>query len=240
MQDLTTRQIQILKHIIEEYIETAEAVGSETLEKKYNLTVSPATIRNEMVKLTELGYLKQPHTSAGRAPTSMALKFYVINLLEPEVLPVTEEVSVKQRLWDNRHKYEKTLREATKALAEKTKTLALLSSNDDLFYHAGSANILDFPEFYDIDLTRSLLSMLDQIDYWQGLFDKAATTDDPFYVLLGEEMGRGVFEPCGFVYTRFQSPQHKGVIGVVGPCRLNYGRVIPMVRYFGSLLSEIV
>ena len=69
MHDLTTRQIEILKALIEEYIETASAVGSETLEKKHNLSASPATIRNEMVRLTDLGYLKKLHASAGRVPT---------------------------------------------------------------------------------------------------------------------------------------------------------------------------
>ena len=61
---LTSRQTQILKTIIDEYIETAEPVGSDALDKKYNLGVSPATIRNEMVALTKSGYLRQPHTSA--------------------------------------------------------------------------------------------------------------------------------------------------------------------------------
>ena len=64
MHDLTQRQIEILKSLIEEYIETAEPVGSETLEKKHALSASPATIRNEMVKLTHYGYLKKTHISS--------------------------------------------------------------------------------------------------------------------------------------------------------------------------------
>ena len=98
MNDLNDRQIQILKAIIEEYIETAEPVGSEKMDKKYNLGVSPATIRNEMVKLTKMGYLKQPHTSAGRTPSPLALKYYVSSLMKPEDLSVAEEVRVKQTL----------------------------------------------------------------------------------------------------------------------------------------------
>ena len=70
MEELTSRQISLLKTIIEEYMETAEPVGSQKIEKKYGLGVSPATIRNEMAKLTESGYLRQPHASAGRIPTS--------------------------------------------------------------------------------------------------------------------------------------------------------------------------
>ena len=99
MDQLTPRQIQILKAVIEEYIETADAVGSETLEKKYSLDVSPATIRNEMVALTNLGYLKQLHKSAGRVPTSISLKYYVKNILKQQELPVSEEVSVKQKIF---------------------------------------------------------------------------------------------------------------------------------------------
>src|SRR5512138_2781944 len=104
MVELTDRQIKILKVIIEEYMNTAEAVGSDTLDKKYNLGVSPATIRNEMVRLGDLGYLKQPHTSAGRIPTPLALKLYVTELMSPQELPVTEEVAVKERIWDHRQR----------------------------------------------------------------------------------------------------------------------------------------
>jgi heat-inducible transcriptional repressor len=82
MHDLTARQVEILKSLIEEYIETAEPVGSETLEKKHNLSASPATIRNEMVRLTDLGYLKKPHVSAGRIPTPAGMKFYVKQLMK--------------------------------------------------------------------------------------------------------------------------------------------------------------
>ena len=96
---LTARQTQILKVIVDEYIATAAAVGSEALDKKYNLGVSPATIRNEMVSLTKSGYLKQLHTSAGRVPTPVAMKFYIDQLmeekqiLEPLIAGVTQVLS---------------------------------------------------------------------------------------------------------------------------------------------------
>src|SRR5258708_6464339 len=102
MHDLTQRQIDILKSLIEEYIETANPVGSETLEKKHSVSASPATIRNEMVRLTELGYLQKPHTSAGRIPTAMGMKFYVTQLMKEKELSVAEEVAMKEKLWDYR------------------------------------------------------------------------------------------------------------------------------------------
>ncbi len=233
--DLTPRQIQILKAVIDEYISTAEAVGSETLEKKYNLGVSPATIRNEMVRLTELGMLKQPHTSAGRAPTPVALKYYVEQLMKPKDLSVAEEVAVKEKIWNYRQEIDKLLREATKALAEKTKTLAITATNEGDLYYAGAANILDMPEFYDYQLTHDLLGTLDEYAFWWRLLEMH---DDPFSILVGEDLSGGALTQCGFVYHKFKTPHVTGAIGVVGPSRLNYPSVIPVVRYLGTLIDE--
>ncbi len=100
MYDLTTRQIDILKNIVREYIDTAEAVGSETLEKKYDLGVSPATIRNEMAEMIKLGYLSKPHSSAGRIPTSKAIKLYINELMKEREMSVADEVATKEKIWD--------------------------------------------------------------------------------------------------------------------------------------------
>src|SRR5581483_2587704 len=124
MYDLTPRQIQILKYIVKDYIDTAEPVGSETLEKKYDLGVSPATIRNEMAEMVRLGYLSKPHTSAGRVPTSKALKMYVNDLMKAKELSVADEVEAKEKVWDVRAREDRFLREITRALAQKTKSLA--------------------------------------------------------------------------------------------------------------------
>ena len=233
--DLTPRQIQILKAVIDEYILTAEAVGSETLEKKHNLGVSPATIRNEMVRLTDMGLLKQPHTSAGRSPTPGALKYYVEQLMKPKDLSVAEEVAVKEKVWNYRAEIDKLLREATKALAEKTKTLAITATSEGDLYYAGAANILDMPEFYDYQLTHELLETLDEYGFWWHVLEAHA---DPFSILVGEDLSSGTLTQCGFVYNKFKTPHISGAIGVVGPSRLNYPSVIPVVRYLGNLIDE--
>jgi heat-inducible transcriptional repressor len=235
---LTDRQIQILKAIIEEYIETAEAVGSQTLEKKYSLGVSPATIRNEMVRLTDNKFLKQPHTSAGRVPTPMALKFYIQNLMQQKDMPVTEEVSVKEKIWDYRMHRDRLLREATRTLSEKTHTLALATTNEGELYHAGMAYLLDMLEFYDMITTKNLLTVLDQCDFWWDLFGKGEQ-DAPFHVIFGKELKEDYLANCGMVYTTINTPKLQCAIGVVGPARLNFPYVIPVVSYFGTLLTEV-
>jgi transcriptional regulator of heat shock response len=238
MVELTDRQIKLLKVIIEEYIETAEPVGSEMLDKKHNLGVSPATIRNEMVRLTQNGFLKQPHTSAGRVPTPMALKFYIQNLMQQKEMSVTDEVSVKEKVWDYRTKTDKLLREATKALAEKTHTLALATTNEGDLYYTGAANLLDMLEFYDMITTKSLLTALDQFDFWWNIFDRAEV-GAPYHVVFGEELGRNVLSNCGMVYALVNEPKLKCAICIVGPNRLNFPYVIPVVSYFGHLIDDI-
>lgn len=80
--ELTERKLKILQAIISDYVKTAEPVGSRTLSKKYDLGISPATIRNEMADLEEMGYLTHPHTSAGRVPSDAAYRLYVNALME--------------------------------------------------------------------------------------------------------------------------------------------------------------
>ena len=86
MDDLSPRQIDILRTIIQEYTETGEPVGSEILEKKYKLGVSPATVRNEMVGLAKKGYLKKTHFSSGRVPSAKGFRFYINRLMKTKDL----------------------------------------------------------------------------------------------------------------------------------------------------------
>lgn len=239
MTELTDRQTEILKILIEEYIESAEPVGSESLEKKHELGVSPATVRNEMVKLTQAGYLKQPHTSAGRIPTKEGFKFYVNQLMEEKKLSVADEVAAKEKVWDARFDFDQLMKQAVRALAERTQSLSIAATNKGDLYHAGYANVLQIPEFYDIDVTRTVLSLIDEIKEVQQLFDKCFG-EGPIHYLLGDELGYEFLEPCGMVFIKFEAgSKRSGSLGVIGPNRLNYSLVVPMVRYFGDLIEEL-
>lgn len=239
MHDLTQRQIEILKSLIEEYIETAEPVGSETLEKKHSLSASPATIRNEMVRLTNYGYLKKTHISSGRVPTPAAMKFYVKQLMKEKELSVAEEVAVKEKVWDSREKEHEFLKEVTRELAAKTGAVAIAATDSGEYFISGYANILDMPEFFDIDLTKTLLSAIDEFECFKPFFD-AAGADTEIQILMGDDLGPKLAGPYGFVFKRYATTENNGgEIGVIGPARLNYTYVVPAVRYFGSLISEV-
>lgn len=238
MPDLTSRQVQILKVIIEEYMATAAPVGSEILDKKYNLGVSPATIRNEMVQLSNQGFLHQPHTSAGRAPTPMAMKFYVRQLMQEEDLSVADEAAVKGKIWDHKEKIERLLHEATRVLSERTKALALATTEDGDIYHAGYANLLESPEFFDIDVVRTVLSMIDDFSWLKKIFG-SAMGEEEIHILLGDELGIQFLQPCGIIFTNYHTNRGSGTIGIVGPCRINFSRAIPNLRYITNLIQEI-
>lgn len=236
--NISQRQSLILKTIIEEYTSTAEPVGSITLEKKYNLGVSPATIRNEMVALTKMGFLAQPHTSAGRIPTPMALKYYVRELVREQELSTAEEVAVKEKVWDQRFEAEKFLKQLTRVLAETTNDLAVVCTSRGDVFHAGYAHILDNPEFYDIDVARQLLSLIDEFNDLNAIFNKASG-EETVHILVGDDLDSKWFQALGLVFTGFKGPQLSGSLGVIGPARLNYPQLIPVVRYFGNLANEI-
>jgi len=239
MHNLTQRQVEILKSIIEEYIATAEPVGSVTLEKKYNLSASPATIRNEMVRLSTLGYIKKPHSSAGRVPTPLGMKFYVKELMKERELSTVEEVKLKEQVWDGREESYRCLRGVVRTLAQKTGTLAIVALDNGPIFVAGHANILNMPEFFDIRITQELLRALDEDEIFYNLFTQFPS-DREVHVLLGEDLGSRLRGPYGLVYTRFETPlQAHGEVAVLGPVRLNYPNVVPTVRYFADLIHEV-
>lgn len=238
MIDLTERQKNLLRAVIEKYIETAEPIGSETIEKEARLGVSPATIRNEMVRLTGLGYLRQPHTSAGRIPTSIGMKFYVDQLMEEKSLSLKDEVAIKEEFRDQSEPFNRLLKHISQSLASQTRSLAVATDEDGDIYASGMANILDMPEFYDIDITRTVLSMVDRFETLKQVIDQMRG-EEQIRILFGDELGIPYLEPCGFVVTRYQMGNHRGVLGIIGPSRLNYPTVIPTIRYFSQLLSEL-
>jgi heat-inducible transcriptional repressor len=191
-----------------------------------------------MVQLASMGFLQKAHSSAGRIPTSLGLKFYVKQLMKTQEVSVADEVSMKEKIWDYRNQLHRLLREATKNLAAKTKTIAVATTQDGDLFAAGTAYILDMPEFYDIDVTRSFLSLLDRYEIIQGLCEKAFV-DEETHVLIGEDMGSWATAPYGFVFSQFTIAGKHGTIGVLGPARMNYQYVIPTVKTYSDLIAEI-
>jgi len=236
---LTARQTQILKSIIDEYIDTAEPVGSQALEKKYSFGVSPATIRNEMVFLTTSGYLRQPHTSAGRIPSPKALKFYVDQLMEEKQMSLADEVKAKEEVWDSREDVDSLLEEAVKALAERTRNVAVAETDEGKVWHAGYANIFANPEFSDLRTCANFFTFLDEGQRLHELFFEREISGSLIDVLFGEDLGWSEIGPVGVIATHFSIRGRNGALAVIGPIRLSYPTIIPTLKYFKNLIEEV-
>lgn len=236
---ITARQTALLKTIIDEYIEMAEPVGSLAIEKKYNLGVSPATIRNEMANLTKMGYLRQPHTSAGRVPTPAAMKFYISQLMEEKDMGLAQEVKIKEDLKDTKKDFDKLMEEATEALAKETNSLAIAATSDGDVWKAGYAHVYDSPDFFGAPLVcKSIFSFLEEPKSLHELLFERLTGLSPIEVLFGEEFGWPYFDPVGIVASRFSVGGKTGAIGVVGPFGLNYPYIIPVVRKVKGFIED--
>lgn len=125
---LDARKSQILKAVVDDYIDTAEPVGSKSLVSKFSLNVSSATVRNEMAELEEMGYLEQPHTSAGRIPSDKGYRAYVDNMLRVSEIPPEEAESMRSYLRENLDEMTVLIRKAASILSEKTDYTSLVLS----------------------------------------------------------------------------------------------------------------
>ena len=122
--DLSERKLKILQAIIADFIRTAEPVGSRTISKNYDLGISPATIRNEMSDLEELGYLTHPHTSSGRVPSEKAYRLYVNQMMNKRELTEEEKTSISMQLNSNVNELENLVQRAAHVLSEITNLTA--------------------------------------------------------------------------------------------------------------------
>lgn len=241
MSDLTQRQIDILRAIIQEYTETGEPVGSEVLEKKYKLGVSPATIRNEMVELNKKGYLKKTHFSSGRVPSALGFRFYIQNLMKKRELSTFDEVAYKNSIWDERDNVHRLLHHATKALSKRTGMLSLIVTDSGETYYSGMANLLDQSEFWNLDLSKNLFLLLDETFFWEDILKQFYRLEEEILYVLGEEdFHNPVFESCASIFADFEGGQHKGIIGVVGPKRMLYEVITPQVEHLSDLIQDII
>ncbi len=239
MIDLTARQVQILRAIIEEFIDTAEPVGSDTIDKKFSIGVSPATIRNEMVYLSKQGYLNKTHSSAGRVPTPLAFKLYVNELMKEQELTVADEVSAKEKIWNSRQEIDRLLSQITKVLADRSNALAVAMIDEDHLYHSGYANLLQMPEFYDIKVMRNVLQLIEETNLLEEIFEFGAS-ENLVQVVYGAELGNKNLEPVGVIHMALNIGGQECHMGVFGSSRFDYSYVIPMMKYVRGLILEIV
>lgn len=235
---MSERQIAILAAIIEQYAEIASPVGSVTLAKLFG--VSSATIRSEMAKLEDMGYIKAPHTSAGRIPTDKGYRVYV-NALTDAKMTDTPALSrstraIEARVQSHTSHADRAIRGAVDSLVELTHNLGLATIGDELYMN-GIGTLFSQPEFLQGDHTQAVARLLDNIEPWL----RETSPNEPLNVYIGAENPIGRSSGATLIISRFRSPySDNSYIGVLGPTRQNYTKTMRLVSRTGEMLEDIL
>jgi transcriptional regulator of heat shock response len=230
------RKELILNTIIKEHIKTGAPVGSSILVEKYKLKISPATARNEMAELENDGYIIQPHTSAGRIPTEKAYRLFLeksellengfnkkknkydFNELE-KVLNTTDEASLK---------------EASKLISAISEGAVFWAFHRHNLYYTGISNLFHQPEFSQMETIYDISTVIDQMDIIiDSIFEK---TDEGIEVLIGSENPFGSI--CAVVLLKYKTVDRTGMLGILGPMRMNYEKNINIVKFVNENLRK--
>ena len=335
---LDPRAAELLKMLVERYIHDGQPVGSRTLSRMASLGLSPATIRNVMADLDDLGFVASPHTSAGRVPTTRGYRYFVDSLLAPESLSDETQASLADELLPRNRGSEELVHQASNLLSSLShmagvvtvprrnlsvlrrieflplsdqRVLAILVVNqrevqnriinvdrdygadelerfvnllnekyagrdlvslrrqlqDDVmdaqssvnlnlreavvmadqalkgtqqqdYVLAGGANLLGYQEMTDVQRLRQLFDALDRKRDLLHLFDQCLSAPG-MQIFIGDESGYRVLDECSVVTAPyFVEGQVAGVLGVIGPTRMAYHRIIPLVSETARLLSK--
>lgn len=335
---LTERERDVLRAIIQDYISSAEPVGSRSVARKYGFRLSPATIRNIMADLAEFGYLDQPHTSAGRVPTDLGYRVYVDSLMSRRPLTRAEESMIERKFRPPQGEVEDLMREASKLLSglsrsvgvvlaprvdqlavkrieffhlagervlvilittsgqvhhrmvildevipqdELNKIARLLNTlveglslsrvrqllvkkmaeekamYDELLrralklgqksfagdmegevYIGGTANIMDQPEFADVEKMRSIFAAFEETSKLVKILDQCLT-QEALTTIIGSENVIRELQDLSLVTAPYWCGEHLlGTLGVIGPTRMEYSRIIPLVDFTAKLVSR--
>jgi heat-inducible transcriptional repressor len=335
--NLSEREREVLQSLISHYIATAEPVGSRAIANRFRLGISPATVRNTMQDLEEMGLISQPHTSAGRIPTDKGYRVYVDSMMGREALTACEEDQIRREICVDYAAVEDILDQTARVLATVSRQLGvtiaprfdqgvltritlipvaeqkilvvlavkhglvrsilleaesaidvdrversaavlnerlagltlgeiaesigerlkeasdadprliklfldsagnLLSLADPEYVHVGgTTNIVDQPEFRDREKLRGLIEVLEERKILTELVSTKGIKEG-ITITIGKEIERGEMQYCSLVTSPYKAGKVGGTIGIIGPTRMRYSKLVSMVEYAASLLGD--
>ena len=234
--ETTQRQTEILNRLIQEYIDSARPVSSQLLEKKYDFSICPAMIRIEMQKLTDQGFICQPHTSAGRVPTDKGYRFFVDNLLKskiPEFEDVLEIEDIFQKAGKDIFKLAGRL---TKFLAEQSSNFTILNLLErDFFWKEGWEEILQEPEFEEKDLISHFTELLESFE--ENIENLKINSGIKVYI--GKENPFLKNKDFSIIISKCHLPKkEEGILSILGPKRMAYDKNISLINSLIKILEK--
>ena len=230
---MTNRQKEILSEIIRLYADSAEPVSSRELANSFGL--SSATIRAEMSALEDASLIFQPHISAGRVPTDKGYRYFVNNLVptgntksNKNVLTITKRVdSLKDRT-------DSAIKIAAETLSDLTGNMTFATLSDSVYFH-GMSQLFSQPEFLEQVQALQAARFIDAIQEWLS-----SAQIDSLQVFIGDENPVVRSSGLTMMVNRFSSPySDQSYIGIIGPTRQSYDKVINLVEGTSKALEEV-
>ena len=235
---MDSRRQKILEAIIDSFIRHALPVGSKHLTESYDFKVSSATIRNEMAALEKEGYIIQPHTSAGRIPTSRAYRMMVNRMSEQDKL-IRQVQTDMLRIRDQYYlkKAKEKLYDVVSILATATDNVSFATIPDkNRFFYIGISNILRKPEFMtEPEKVSKVIEILEN-DLSNLLAELSITEECAIYI--GEENILPEFQSCSLLAVPYSYQGFTGVMGILGSTRMNYAYNIAALKAAVQLLND--
>lgn len=227
---MNERKSALLSQIIRQYIKSASPVGSKLLEGTSKLGVSSATIRNEMAELEQEGYITQPHPSAGRLPTEKGYRYYLDNLIKTSELPLCEQKSLK-RFLDKLKAFdlEIMIKRLAKQIAEVSNNSVVIGFSQDNVYYTGIANLFSQPEFNN---PKCLYDMGLIVDHLDKVMSEIFNEINEVEVKIGSE--NPFSQLCSVVLTPWQVKRQKGIMGILGPMRMDYEHNFGLAKFINQ------
>jgi len=232
------RKRKILEAIINSFIQSPTPVGSKYICQYYDFGVSPATIRNEMATLENEGYITQPHTSAGRIPTSRAYRMLVDQMqIQNQLMDRVKRDMAKVRQEYYLKKTKEKLYDTVAILAGVTDNIsfATLPDKNHVFY-IGISNILKKPEFITQPEKATQVIEILENDLYNALSDLNITEEGAIYI--GEENILPEFQSCSLLAIPYRYKGFKGVMGILGSTRMDYQYNLAALKAAIQLLNN--
>ena len=230
--DNNTRKKDVLKFLVETFVHTNQPVGSMQIAEQLPYEVSSATIRNDMVEMTALDLLAQPHTSAGRIPTDKGYQHYVRILTEERKQLSRRQQEVLTNHFRNLKNLQERYKMAAKMLAELSGSVGFLMDDAKNIYMSGLGNMAKLPEFSDESFRVDLMQALEQPE---DLIKNLYINSEDVNVMIGGDNPR--IGKATIVVSNF-GPHGKEIISIIGPTRMHYKKALPLIDYIKKILNE--
>ena len=238
-EEIKVRKDRILAITVDQYIKTVTPVSSAFISQESPLDLSSSTIRNILAELEEDGYLTHPHTSAGRIPTEKGYRYYVDHLMFQINLLEEEKLRIKAEYIREKFELERLMERTSLALSQMTHYTSIVSiDGQDRIYCQGTSFVVGYPDYNDVRKIGDILRTLEEKERLLEIINKDLESKIDIYI--GHEIACREIDSCSLVIAKYETRKGpSGRIAILGPTRMNYGRVVSSIDYIAQLMEEL-